>query len=185
MFKMIPWSEDLNLTNFYAEAKIRGHDNNASQKMLVDCFRNESKWQVWILYYNDEPVGSVACHTFDPMGKNAYRICARTCIFTDKVPRNKISNARYTIQKHQNPTAQFFIPTCIEWAGHDKDLYITSNESPIASQRQVHKIYCPLLVQTGALEKSAEVFYRGQIQTAWKLNVDTFYKQLEEYGRWC
>lgn len=184
MFKLIPWSDDLDLTDFYKGASLRGYENNSNQKMLVDCFRSEDRWQVWILYYNNEAVGSVASHSLNILGSNAYRICARTCVFTDKIPRNHVRNLRYTIKEHQNPTAQFFIPACIEWAGRDKDLYITSNESIIASQRQVHRIYCPALVETTALEKTTEIYYRGQNQTAWKLNVDTFYKQLEEFGRW-
>lgn len=184
MFKIVPWSIDLDLTEFYKGAAARGFENNSTQKMLVDCFQKEDKWQVWILYYNDEAIGSVACHTFDPMGVDSYRICARTCVFSDKVPRNNIRNLTYTIKQHQNPTAQFFIPTCIEWAGKDKNFFITSNESVVASQRQVHRIYCPALVETGALEKTIEVQYRGQLQTAWKLNVDVFYNQLEKFGRW-
>ena len=184
MFSMIPWSKDLNLTEFYEGAAKRGYENNSNQKILVDCFRNEPRWQVWILHYDNQPVGSVACHSLAPLGPNAYRICARTCVFTDMIPRSHVRNLRYTIKEHQNPTAQFFIPTCIEWAGRDKDLYITSNESTVASQRQVHRIYCPALVETGALEKAAEITYRGQLQTAWKLNVDVFYKQLNDFGKW-
>jgi len=41
MYKIIPWSEDLDLSNFYAEADRRGFVNNASQKAMIDCFRNE------------------------------------------------------------------------------------------------------------------------------------------------
>ena len=119
---MIPWTEDLDLEEFYKSAAKRGYENNSSQKILVDCFRDEKEWKVWILHYNNTPVGSVGCHTLAPLGPNAYRICARTCVFTDMIPRNHIKNIRYTIQHHQNPTAQFFIPACIDWAGHDKDL---------------------------------------------------------------
>lgn len=185
MFNMVPWSEDLDLTDFYKGAQLRGFENNSSQKILVDCFRVEREWQVWILYYNSEPIGSVACHTFDHMGENSYRFCARTCVFSDKIPRDK--NLPYTlaaIKAHQNVAGQFFIPTCIEWAGRNKQLFITSNNSPVASQRQVHRIYCPALAQTGALEKITDIQYRGELQTAWKLNVDVFYKQLDNFGRW-
>ena len=57
MYKIIPWSEDLELSEFYEGAADRGFENNASQHMLVDCFRKEAKWQTWILYYNNEAVG--------------------------------------------------------------------------------------------------------------------------------
>ena len=76
MYKIIPWSEDLDLTDFYRYCKDKGFINNASQKALIDCFRNEREWQVWILYYNDVAVGSVAAHSID----EGYRICARTCV---------------------------------------------------------------------------------------------------------
>ena len=38
MFKMIPWSSDLDLTEFYIKAETKGFKNNSTQKMLVDCF---------------------------------------------------------------------------------------------------------------------------------------------------
>ena len=41
---MVEWNEDLDLAEFYAEAGRRGHVNNASQKVMVDCFRNEKRY---------------------------------------------------------------------------------------------------------------------------------------------
>ncbi len=178
---MVPWSEELDLTDFYSTAKSRGFENNSSQQMLVDCFRNESAWQVWLLYYNNAAVGSVAAHSID----EGYRICARTCVFTDHLPFQQLRALKYTCQQHQNVTAQFFIPQCIEWAGVDKDLYITSHPSQVGTQRLVHSLYCPALVETGALTKSHERMYRGHVQTFWKLNTDTFLKQLNELPRWA
>jgi hypothetical protein len=182
-YKMIPWSEDLDLTEFYYTAEQRGFENNSNQKLLVDCFRNEKKWQVWILYYNDRAVGSVAAHSLD-FWPNSYRICARTCVFTDHLPFQQLRSLKYTCQRHQNITAQFFIPQCIEWAGADKDLYITSHPSQVGTQRLVHNIYCPALVETGALTNAHEKFYRGHLQTFWKLNVDVFQQQLNELPKW-
>lgn len=182
-FKIIEWSSDLNLTSFYAEAEKRGFHNNASQKMLVDCFTNEKEKQVWILLYNNNPVGSVAAHSLDIL-PNAYRICARTCVFTDKLPFHQLRSLNYTCQQHQNITAQFFIPKCIEWAGKDKDMYITSHASEIGTQRLVHNIYCPALEKTGVLAKEMEIEYRGHLQTFWKINVDVFYHQLNLLPRW-
>ena len=37
MYKIVSWSEDLDLTEFYAEAERRGFANNSSQKAMVDC----------------------------------------------------------------------------------------------------------------------------------------------------
>ena len=84
MYKIVPWSKDLDLTEFYQQAESRGFKNNSSQQALVDCFNNEKEKQVWILYFNNQPVGSVAAHSFDDvMGPDSYRIAARTCVFTD------------------------------------------------------------------------------------------------------
>jgi len=183
-FKLIEWNSSLDLENFYKEALNRGFDNNSSQANLVDVFSKEKQKQVWILYYNNEPVGSVASHSLDILESNSYRICARTCVFTNKIPIVNIINRKITIQQHQNITAQLFIPKCIEWAGINNNLYISTNESNVASQRQVHRIYCPSLLETGAITDSVNIFYRGHMQTFWKLNPKVFLKQLYEYGKW-
>ena len=53
MYKVVEWSNNLDLTNFYSEATRRGFVNNASQKAMIDCFRNEREWNAWILYNGD------------------------------------------------------------------------------------------------------------------------------------
>lgn len=184
MYKIIPWSSKLDLDEFYKTAKEKGFENNASQQMLVDCFQKEREKQVWILYHNDYAVGSVAAHSLDLFEEKSYRICVRTCVFTDKLPILTLRSRKRTIQQHQNITAQFFIPTCIEWAGKDSTLYISTNESPVGSQRLVHTIYCPALAETGALIKQHELMYRGHVQTFWKLNSKIFLEQLSQFPRW-
>lgn len=183
MFKIVPWSSDQDLSDFYNNAKIRGFDNNASEHMLVNCFQNETDKQVWILYYDGTAVGSVAAHTLDIMGDRSFRICARTCVFSDLLPMTSLRTVDGII-KHQNYTAQYLMTACIEWAGRDKYLYITSNESSSGSQRLVHKIFCPALVKTGVLEYSGDREYRGLVQSFWKVNVVRFYEDLDRYGRW-
>lgn len=175
---MIPWSEDLDLTEFYADAERRGFVNNASQKMLVDCFRNEREWQVWLLYYNNKAVGSVAAHSIE----EGYRICARTCLFTDLLPQVTL-RTRNQIKTHQHYTAQLLMPTCIEWVG-DKDTYITSHPSEVGTQRLVHTIWGPTLESTGVLTKAFEKEYRGSMQTFWKVNTKVFLDQLNKVERW-
>lgn len=184
MYNLTEWSETLDLSDFYARAKQKGFENNSSQKILVDCFAAEREKQVWILYHNDIAIGSVAAHSLDIMGRNSYRICARTCILTEHTDIFHLRTVKKTIQEHQNITAQYFIPKCIEWAGLDKDLYITSNESKSGSQRLVHSIYCPALERTGALTNVTSLHYRGLKQTFWKLNINTFLEQLEKFGKW-
>ena len=115
MYKLEEWTEKLDLSYFYAEAEKRGYENNRNQQVLVDCFNNERKRQVWILYQNTLPIGSVAAHSLDlpELGENSYRICVRTCTFVEAVPRKTLSTSTVIFNQHQNLTAQFFIPKCI------------------------------------------------------------------------
>ena len=184
MFKIIPWSENLDLTNFYKNAAARGFTNNSSQHMLVDCFRQEREWNTWILYYNNEAVGSVAAHSFPEMGYDAYRIAARTCILTDKLPHNSL-RTRNQIITHQHATSQFLIPTCIEWVPKGSNLYITSNENDSGTQRLVHRIFGPAMEKSGQMARIKEIYYRGTNQTVWQFFPDKFYEELNKYKRWC
>ena len=183
MYNIIPWSPTLDLTEFYKNAASRGFENNASQKMLVDCFNKEKEKQVWILYFNNQAVGSVAAHSFDEMGPNSYRIAARTCVFSDMLPLNSL-RTRNQIVTHQHATSQFLIPTCIDWAPKGSNLYITSNESSVGTQRLVHRIYGPAMESTGQMKQITEINYRGMMQTVWQLFPDKFYEELNKYPRW-
>ena len=177
MYKIIPWAPELDLTEFYAEASRRGFVNNSSQKAMIDCFRDEREWCVGVLYYNDKAVGSVGAHSID----EGYRICARTCVFSDMLPVNTI-RTRNQIITHQHVTAQFFMPVCIEWA--KGDMYITTHPSEVGTQRLVHTIWGPSLEKTGVLTRAFEKEYRGHIQTFWKLNTDVFLEQFDKVDKW-
>jgi hypothetical protein len=176
MYKIIPWTPDLDLTEFYYRASQRGFINNASQQAMIDCFRNEREWQVWILYYNNIAVGSVAAHSID----EGYRICARTCVLSDLLPLNTL-RTQNQIATHNHVTAQYLMPACIEWA--KGDMYITSHPSQVGTQRLVHTVWGPTLEKTGALTRAFEKQYRGHLQTFWKLNSDVFLEQLEK-AKW-
>lgn len=169
------WNSNYDLTKFYAEAESRGFVNNASQKAMIDCFQNEREWQVWILFNNSEAVGSVAAHSID----EGYRICARTCILSDLLPFRSL-RTRNQIINHQHVTAQYFMPTCIEWVAGRGDMYITSHPSKVGTQRLVHNVWGPSLEKTGVLTRAFEKEYRGHVQTFWKLNADVFLEQLEK-----
>jgi hypothetical protein len=182
MYKIVPWTEDLDLTEFYAEAEQRGFANNASQKAMIDCFRNEPEWAAWILYQNDKAVGSVAAHSFTPMGPTAYRVLARTCTFGTARQNGGLITPRKLIAEHQNLTDQFLLPACINWA--KGELYSTSNESGIASQRLVHRHYFPTLAKLGIVERVCEMNYRNTDQTVWRIYPDKFLANLELYPRW-
>ena len=182
MYTVVNWSEDLDLTKFYAEANQRGFANNASQRVMVDCFKNERKWAVWILYKDDRAIGSVAAHTFPEMGPGAYRVLARTCTFGDARPNGGLITPKKLIAEHQNLTDQFLLPACINWASGD--LYATSNESTVASQRLVHRHYFPTLAKLGIVERVGEMNYRNTDQTVWRIYPGKFLVNLERYPRW-
>lgn len=184
MFEIKPWSSDLDLTHFYKNAEMRGFENNASQRMLVDSLKKEKEWNVWILYYNQEAVGSVAAHSFtEVMGKQTYRIAARTCVFTDKLPYNNL-RTRNQIVTHQHVTSQFLIPACLNWVPDCSRVFITTNENESGAQRLVHRIFAPAMESTGQMKKIKDVFYRGCDQTVWELFPDRFYEELKKYPKW-
>ena len=184
MYKIIPWAPELDLKDFYNNALARRLENNSSQKMLIDCFKNEREKQVWILYYNNVAVGSVAAHSFDEMGSNSYRIAARTCVFSDMLPIRHL-RTRNQIVTHQHVTSQFLIPACIDWAPVGSNLYITSNENQIGTQRLVHNIFGPAMEKSGQMRKVTGLFYRGTNQTVWQIIPDRFYEELNKYPRWA
>lgn len=185
MYNLVPWSEDLDLAQFYKDAEDRGFVNNSSQSAMIDCFKKEKAFQAWILYQDFRAVGSVVAHSLPELGENAYRICARTCTFAEARPSNALITVNRLIVEHQNLTAQFFIPAAIEWCGADSNMYISSHPSEVGTQRMVHNIYCPTLVKTGTLERTCDLQYRGHLQTFWKLNVPVFLEQLSRYPRWA
>ena len=154
--------------------------------MLVDSLSTEREWCVWILYYDDKAIGSVGAHSFPEMGENAYRIAVRTCVFTNMIPGSYGSGLRTisVITHHQNPTAQFLIPVCIEWAPKGSSLYITSNENETGTQRLVHRIFGPAMEEMGQMKRVKEMFYRSTVQTVWQLFPDKFYEVLNKYPRW-
>jgi hypothetical protein len=182
MYKIVEWTEDLDLSEFYKEAESKGFHNNSSQKVMIDCFKNEPEYKAWILYQDSKAVGSVAAHTFDIMGPNSYRVLARTCTFGTARQNGGLITPKKLIAEHQNLTDQFLLPTCISWA--KGDIYATSNESTIASQRLVHRHYFPTLAKLGIVEKVCELNYRNTDQTVWRIYPDKFLSNLERYPRW-
>jgi hypothetical protein len=189
-YKIVEYSDDLDLTEFYNTAKLKGHNNNSSREKLIGCLSNEREYQVWILYFKDRPIGSFASHTFDEMGENSYRIAARTCVIDYRVTSAREGSlagkqeAFKCITTNQHITGQFFIPTCIKWAGAHNNLYLTSNDSGSKSQKRVHNIYFPMMEKSGQVERICNMMCRGDMQTIWKLNVKKFYEVLNSNHRW-
>jgi hypothetical protein len=186
MYQVIEYNPTLDLSEFYSTAESKGFYNNSSKHMLIDSISKESEWNVWLLQYDNKFVGSVAAHSFNIMGDNCYRICARTCVFTDMLPGTYGKNLRTVsvITEHQNPTAQFFIPTCIDWTPKGSRLFITTNESAVGTQQRVHKIFAPTLEKLGQMKYIKDEFYRGTKQSIWEIFPDKFYETLNKYPRW-
>jgi hypothetical protein len=183
MYKLIPFSDDLDLSEFYQTAKERGFENNADRHMLVETIAKEDEWQVWMLLYNDKIVGSTAAHSFPEMGPDSYRIAVRTCAFTDMMPIHRVRTVTGIIE-HQHVSPQFFMTAGMDYFGHDKNYFITSNGNAAGTQRRVHRTWAPVLAKEGTLSKECDMHYRGTDQTIWRVNVDKFYADLEKYGRW-
>ena len=78
-YKLVEYTPDIDLTEFYKEAAANGYVNNSNQKIMIDAFNNEEKSQVFILFRDGKPMGATAVHTFPEMGENSYRILTRTC----------------------------------------------------------------------------------------------------------
>lgn len=182
MYKIVDWSTDLDLSAFYTEAANRGFANNASQKVMIDCFRNEDEWHAWILYEDDKAIGSVAAHSFNVMGENSYRVLTRCCVLNGARHNGGLMTARTAIAQHQNLTDQFLLPACLTWA--KGNIYATSNMSTVASQRLVHNYYFPTLAKLGIVEKVCDMNYRNTDQTVWRIHPDKFFENLERYPRW-
>ena len=183
MIEMLPYSPEMDLESFYQKAASKGYKNNSNKKIMVDAFDSEREKQVWIMYNDDSPVGAVAAHSLDIISSTAFRICARTCVFTDELPKTSLRTVT-GITTHQNYTAQYLMPACLDWIPEWGDAFITSNELEGGSQRLVHRIFCPALEKTGVLELWDRKMYRGTVQHFWKVNKEQFYEELDRFGRW-
>jgi hypothetical protein len=182
MYKIVRWSSELDLSEFYKQAADRGFKNNASQRVMIDCFRNEHKQASWILYHGDRAIGHVAAHSFPEMGDNSYRILARTCVLEGARSNGGLMTRDKAIGQHQNLTSQFLLPACLHWA--TGPVYSTSNTSDVASQRLVHQYYFPTLEKLGIVEFVRWMHYRGTEQAVWRLFPEKFFEDLNRYPRW-
>ncbi len=186
MYKLIEWSESLDLKEFYQEANRRGFKNNSSQEKMIDCFKNEKEWNAWILYNDkNKAIGSVASHSFDKIVPGSFRILTRACTFAEERRHHGLITPKKLIAQHQSLTDQFLFPKCIEWVNGRGRLFATSNESEEASQKLVHKYYFPTLEKLGIVSKYKENFYyRHTYQTVWEIFPQQFLKNLNKYPRW-
>jgi hypothetical protein len=184
MHRIVEWSPELDLSEFYAKAKKWNFVNNSSQKVMIDCFNNEREKNFWVLYKNDIPIGFVGAHSFDDvMGPNSYRIMTRCCVIPEYNDNKGLSTVNSFVKEHQHYSDQFFYEPCINWAGTE-NIYATSNPSKEATQRIVHSIYFPTLEKMGLVTRVKNVFYRGLEQTVWKIHVKAMIEDINRYPRW-
>jgi hypothetical protein len=184
-YKLIEYSENLDLSQFYKESSRRGFENNQSQKAMFDCFRNEREWKGWLLEYNGQYVGGACAHSFDDvMGPGSYRILARTCVFTDLTHRPTFYTKNTSIVEQQCAAAQFYVPVALQYFGKDKRFYATSNKSPVGNQQRVDRLWFPVQEKLGRFNFVKTEFYRGCEQNIWQLNVKEWQDSISLYNQW-
>jgi len=184
MYKLVEWNENLDLKDFYLKAKIRGFENNCSQKVMIDCFRNEREWNAWILYQNDEAVGSVAAHSFDEFIPGSYRVLSRVCAFEYSTRNKGLNKVKRLFAEHQSISDQFFLPQCIKWVNDRGRIFSSSNQNEKGSQRLVHRHYFPTLESLGIVRNMGNFYYRGVDQTIWEIFPDKFLDNLKRFKSW-
>lgn len=184
MYEIKEYQRDMDLSFFYKRCQQKGFTNNASQKSLIGTFEKQKFYKLWVLFYNNMPVGTTAAHDFDDvMGKNSYRICVRTCVLSELLPIKHV-RTKDGIINHQNIVSQIFIPIIINALPIKSGLYITSSKKDEASMRLVDSIWARLLMKQKSLKKIREVHYRGTEQTVWQLVPKIFLKNLYQHPRW-
>jgi hypothetical protein len=184
-YKLIEYTPELDLSEFYGEAEKRGFENNHSQKSMFDCFRNEREWKGWMLEYNGRYVGGVCAHSFDDvMGPNTYRILARTCVFTDFTHRPSFYTKSTSIIGQQCAAAQFYVPIALQHFGVDNKFYATSNANPVGNQQRVNRLWFPVQEKLERFKLVKTQFYRGCNQNIWELNVANWCSSIATYDQW-
>lgn len=184
MYQIKEYQKNMDLSFFYDLCLKKRFMNNSSPLRLIDTFKQQKFYKLWILFYNNLPVGTTAAHDFDDvMGENSYRICVRTCLLSEMLPIKHVRNKNVIIN-HQNIVSQIFIPVTLGVLPSGSKCYITSSDKDEASMKKVNVIWTKLLSRQGVLEKVKDVFYRGTTQTVWLLNNQQFFKQLDQSAQW-
>ena len=189
MWKIETYNGSQDLTEWYAAAESKKYYNNSSPEMLLSFLETEDDARLFLLYYKDKIVANVAAHRLSSLGilgKNAYRIAARICVVHDLIDGQRQFKTLRSVKHHINHdhiAAQFLFPACIEFAGRNNPLYISTHASKTASQRSVHERWAPYWQSIGLLKDPIELEYRGSFQSFWKLDVEYFYSTLKDQ-RW-
>ena len=186
MFELKLYNNDIDLSDFYKEAEKKKFYNNSSQEMLIDYISKYEDAKLWLLLYDKKVVGTVVAHRLCELGilgKDAYRIGARTCVLTHLIGKQRVKSLKGKTDIHYSHASQFLLPACIEGIGKDKPLYLSTHTGNVGSQNKVHNFWAKHFHLAGVLENPIELEYRGSFQTFWKVNVDKFYETLR-LSRW-
>ena len=173
MYTMKEWNENLDLSEFYDEARKRGYHNNDSYESMIQPFENLDDTKILILYYNNMAVGSSISHPF----LDGYRIFARLCVFTDLTPFKRCGTVR-AFKEHQHITARFFLP---EHAKLNSPLYFTTHPEPTAKMKGVHNNAAKWFEQAGVSAWLGDMKYRGCVQSVWKVNTQKWLDDMNKY----
>ena len=183
MYKLEKYTNQ-DLTQFYKDAEVKGFYNNSSKEMLLDYIEKYNDTQMFLLYWNDRVVGTSVCHSLKELGilgKNAYRISARTCIINNYIGGTRahsVHNYRHSPMNHW--TSQMLTPVCMYAVGLDKPQYISTNTNEVGSQSKVHRIWSKIMHDQGYLKDPIELEYKGSFQTFWRVDVEFYLKKLNE-----
>lgn len=186
MFDIKLYNDDIDLNNFYAEAFKKKFYNNCSKEILIDYIKKYEDANMWILLYGNNAVGTVVAHKLKELGilgKDAYRIGARTCVLTHLIGKHRVKSLKGKTDIHYSHASQFLLPACIEGVGRDKPLYLSTHTGNVGSQNKVHLFWAKYFHKAKVLEDPIELEYKGTFQTFWKINVEKFYETLKP-NRW-
>lgn len=173
MYTIKEWNENLDLSEFYDEARKRGYHNNDSYESMIQPFENLDDTKILILYYNGIAVGSSISHPF----LDGYRIFTRLCVFTDLTPFKRCGTVK-AFKEHQHITPRFFLP---EHAKLKKQLYFTTHPEETAKMQSMHTLVTRWLEQCNVIEHYDDVTYRGCTQSVWKVNTERWLNDMNRY----
>jgi hypothetical protein len=173
MFKVVNWTPDLDITDFYDEAKKRGYHNNDSYESMIKPFEDLEDTKILILYYDNKTVGCSISHPF----LDGYRIFTRLCVFTDLTPFRRCGTVK-AFKEHQHVTPRFFLP---EHAKLNAPLYFTTHPEDTAKMQSMHKLVTSWLSQCEVIEHYDNIEYRGSTQSVWKVNTEKWLDDMNKY----
>lgn len=173
MYEIKEWNEQIDLSEFYAEASRRGFHNNDSYESMIKPFEDVEDTKILILHYNGKAVGSSISHPF----LDGYRIFARLCVFTDLTPFSRCGTVK-AFKEHQHVTPRFFLP---EHAKLDAPLYFTTHPEDTAKMQSMHRVVTKWLSDCGVIEWFRSKEYRGCIQSVWKVHTQKWLNDMNKY----